>query len=214
MAPEVGERPRGLELRDGPALVRAGRGAPGPARRCGRSHAHAVPRGHGADPGEAGRRAHPHLPRLPRAAQRRPRPLQGRRVVIQGFGNVGSWAGRIVQDLGATVVAVSDVHGAIHSDGGIDEHALAAHVAEGGRVTDFYGVEVITPDELIAAPCDLLIPAALGGMIHQGNAGGRRAADGQGRDHRARPDGQRRRCRTSSTSAGTSPPSTIAWPRP
>ena len=92
------------------------------------------------------------------------------RVSIQGFGNVGSWAGRIAQDLGATVVAVSDAYGAVHSDGGIDAHALAAHVAEGGKVTEFDGVEEITPDELLAAPCDLLIPAALGGMIHQGNA--------------------------------------------
>jgi glutamate dehydrogenase (NAD(P)+) len=92
------------------------------------------------------------------------------RVSIQGFGNVGSWAGRIAQDLGATVVAVSDAYGAVHSDGGIDAHALAAHVAEGGKVTEFEGVEEITPEELLAAPCDLLIPAALGGMIHQGNA--------------------------------------------
>ena len=92
------------------------------------------------------------------------------RVAIQGFGNVGSWAGRIVQDLGATVVAVSDAYGAVHSDAGIDAHALAAHVAEGGKVTEFAGVEPITPDELLATPCDLLVPAALGGMIHAGNA--------------------------------------------
>ncbi len=92
------------------------------------------------------------------------------RVAIQGFGNVGSWAGRIVQDLGATVVAVSDAYGAVHSDAGIDAHALAAHVAEGGKVTEFAGVEPITPDELLATSCDLLVPAALGGMINAGNA--------------------------------------------
>ncbi len=92
------------------------------------------------------------------------------RVAIQGFGNVGSWAGRIVQDLGATVVAVSDAYGAARSDAGIDAHALAAHVAEGGKVTEFAGVEPITPDELLATSCDLLVPAALGGMIHAGNA--------------------------------------------
>ena len=91
-------------------------------------------------------------------------------MAIQGFGNVGSWAGRIAQDLGATVVAVSDAYGAVHSDAGIDAHALAAHVAEGGKVTEFDAVEEITPDELLATPCDLLVPAALGGMIHQGNA--------------------------------------------
>jgi glutamate dehydrogenase (NAD(P)+) len=92
------------------------------------------------------------------------------RVAIQGFGNVGSWAGRIVQDLGATVVAVSDANGAARSDAGIDAHALSAHVAEGGAVHDFPGVEAITPDELLATPCDLLVPAALGGMIHSVNA--------------------------------------------
>ena len=54
------------------------------------------------------------------------------RVAIQGFGNVGSWAGRIVQDLGATVVAASDAYGAVRSDAGIDAHALSAHVG-GGR---------------------------------------------------------------------------------
>ncbi len=92
------------------------------------------------------------------------------RLVIQGFGNVGSWAARIAQDLGATVVGVSDAHGAARSDAGIDAHALAEHVAEGGAVHDFDGVDAITPDELLATPCDLLVPAALGGMIHQGNA--------------------------------------------
>jgi glutamate dehydrogenase (NAD(P)+) len=94
----------------------------------------------------------------------------GAKVVIQGFGNVGSWAGRIAQDLGSTVVAVSDAFGAVRSDAGIDAHALAAHVAQGGKVTEFDGVQEITPDELLATPSDLLIPAALGGMINQDNA--------------------------------------------
>jgi glutamate dehydrogenase (NAD(P)+) len=94
------------------------------------------------------------------------------RVVIQGFGNVGSWAGRIVQGLGAKLVAVSDAHGAIRSEAGIDAPALAVHVAAGGRVSDYEGegVEAITPEELLATPCEVLIPAALGGMIHADNA--------------------------------------------
>ena len=91
-------------------------------------------------------------------------------VVIQGFGNVGGWAGRIMQQLGAKVIGVSDAHGAIHSEAGIDAQALSAHVRAGGRVPDFPGVDVITPDELLALECDVLIPAALGGMIHAGNA--------------------------------------------
>jgi glutamate dehydrogenase (NAD(P)+) len=90
--------------------------------------------------------------------------------VVQGFGNVGSWAARIMQQLGATMVAVSDAHGAIRNDAGIDANALQDHVAAGGTITEFDGVETIDADDLVAVPCDVFIPAALGGMIHEGNA--------------------------------------------
>jgi len=92
------------------------------------------------------------------------------RVVIQGFGNVGSWAARIIADLGAKVIGVSDAFGAIHSEAGIDVHELRRHVDAGGRLADFDGVDVIGADELIGLECDVLIPAALGGMIHEHNA--------------------------------------------
>ncbi len=92
------------------------------------------------------------------------------RVVVQGFGNVGSRAARIIADLGATVIGASDHHGAIHCEKGIDVRALADHVREGGKVTEFDGVDVIGPDELLALECEVFIPAALGGMIHKGNA--------------------------------------------
>src|ERR687886_65454 len=92
------------------------------------------------------------------------------RVVVQGFGNVGSWAARIIHELGAKIVGVSDANGAVHRDDGIDCHALARHIAEGGRITEFEGVEAISPDELLGLECDVLIPAALGGMIHADNA--------------------------------------------
>jgi glutamate dehydrogenase (NAD(P)+) len=91
-------------------------------------------------------------------------------VVIQGFGNVGGWAGRIMQQLGAKVVGASDAYGAIHSEAGIDAEDLSAHVRAGGRLPEFPGVDVITPAELLGLECDVLIPAALGGMIHAGNA--------------------------------------------
>jgi glutamate dehydrogenase (NAD(P)+) len=91
--------------------------------------------------------------------------------VVQGYGNVGSWAARILQGLGAKMVGVSDATGAVRSDGGIDADELAAHLREGGQLTEFPGVEVISPDDLLAIECDVLIPAALGGMIHEGNAG-------------------------------------------
>jgi glutamate dehydrogenase (NAD(P)+) len=90
--------------------------------------------------------------------------------VVQGYGNVGSWAARILQQLGSRMVGVSDATGAIRSDAGIDADELAAHLREGGELTEFPGIEVISPDDLLAIECDVLIPAALGGMIHEGNA--------------------------------------------
>ena len=92
------------------------------------------------------------------------------RVVVVGFGNVGSWAARIIGDLGAKIVGVSDRFGAIHSERGIDPHALADFIRAGGVITDFGGVDVITPEELLDVECEVFIPAALGGMIHEGNA--------------------------------------------
>jgi len=91
--------------------------------------------------------------------------------VVQGYGNVGSWAARLMQQLGATMVGASDASGAIRSDAGIDADALANHVSEGGALTEFEGVDEIAPDDLIAIECDVFIPAALGGMINQDNAG-------------------------------------------
>ncbi|HYH89749.1 MAG TPA: Glu/Leu/Phe/Val dehydrogenase dimerization domain-containing protein [Solirubrobacteraceae bacterium] len=94
------------------------------------------------------------------------------RVVIQGFGNVGSWAARILVQLGCTVVGVSDAHGALHAEEGLDPDALQSHLAAGGTLPEYEsdGVEPITPEELLALECEVFIPAALGGMINAGNA--------------------------------------------
>ncbi len=89
---------------------------------------------------------------------------------VQGYGNVGSWAARILQGLGAKMVGASDATGAIRSEHGIDAERLHAQLACGGSLTAFEGAEVVTPDELLEAPCDVFIPAALGGMIHADNA--------------------------------------------
>ncbi len=90
--------------------------------------------------------------------------------VVQGYGNVGSWAARIMQQLGAKMVAVSDAYGAIRNDAGIDANALHDHLAGGAMITEFEQAEAIEADDLIAVPCDVFIPAALGGMLHEGNA--------------------------------------------
>jgi glutamate dehydrogenase (NAD(P)+) len=94
------------------------------------------------------------------------------RVALQGFGNVGSWAGRIFQQLGCRVVAVADATGAIRCDAGLDAAALAEHVARRGPLVEFDapGVEPMPAEDIVEVPCEVFVPAALGGMIHAGNA--------------------------------------------
>jgi glutamate dehydrogenase (NAD(P)+) len=96
--------------------------------------------------------------------------LSGARLVVQGYGNVGSWAARLAAELGCKLVAVSDAAGAIRNDGGIDPEKLHQQVCEGLDVPEYEDAEKIAPDELVATECDVLIPAALGGMIHESNA--------------------------------------------
>jgi glutamate dehydrogenase/leucine dehydrogenase len=96
--------------------------------------------------------------------------LKGARVVVQGYGNVGSWAARLAADLGCKLIAVSDASGAIRNDDGIDPHELHAFVSDDGAAPDYEHGEAISPDELLATECEVLIPAALGGMIHEANA--------------------------------------------
>jgi glutamate dehydrogenase (NAD(P)+) len=92
------------------------------------------------------------------------------RFVVQGYGNVGSWAARIMQQLGCRLVGASDAHGALANPDGIDAEALAAHTAAAGHVPDFPGGDRISPDDLLGLECEVFIPAALGGMIHADNA--------------------------------------------
>ena len=90
---------------------------------------------------------------------------------IQGFGNVGSWAARILHDKGAKLVAVDTVDGSIHSDQGIDPHKLHRFISEEqGDIDDFPDAESISKEDFLATECDVFIPAALGGMLHEHNA--------------------------------------------
>ena len=91
-------------------------------------------------------------------------------VAVQGFGNVGSWAARAMDQRGARVVAVSDRFGAIHSKRGLDPRHLMRHVAETGTVLDFPGSERLTNEELLEMEVDVLVPAALEGQITEANA--------------------------------------------
>ena len=96
--------------------------------------------------------------------------LAGATVAVQGFGNVGSVAARLLSEVGAKVVAVSDANGAIHDPAGIDIAALVKMPHEHGFIPDGYAGERITNEELLELPVDILVPAALEGQIHGDNA--------------------------------------------
>ena len=96
--------------------------------------------------------------------------LQGTRVAIQGFGNVGSWLARFLHEEGAKVVAVSDVTGGIFNGDGLDIPKVVEHLAQTKRVTGFPNAEHLAPGELLAVECDVLAPCALGHVLDQGTA--------------------------------------------
>jgi glutamate dehydrogenase (NAD(P)+) len=96
--------------------------------------------------------------------------IRGRKVAVQGFGNVGSVAARLLWREGCVIVAVSDIKGGIHNAGGIDIRQLETYVAETGSVVGFPGTERVSNEELVTLPCDILVPAAVGGQIHASNA--------------------------------------------
>jgi glutamate dehydrogenase/leucine dehydrogenase len=91
-------------------------------------------------------------------------------LVIQGFGNVGRHAALAAQEMGARIIAVSDVFGGIFNAGGLDIADLEAHVRAGRAVPEFAGGEAITNAELLALECDVLIPAAMENQITGENA--------------------------------------------
>jgi len=98
------------------------------------------------------------------------RPLEGARVAVQGFGNVGSVAAVLLHAAGARIVAASDSSGATLNPHGLDPGALLRHKRESGRLVDYPGGEPIDNAALLATDCDVLIPAALEQQITAANA--------------------------------------------
>jgi glutamate dehydrogenase (NAD(P)+) len=99
-------------------------------------------------------------------------PLNGARVVVQGFGNVGGHLARILSgEEQARVVAVSDVEGGLYNERGLDVPALLAHAAAGSPVSKFADGDAVSNEALLQLPCEYLCPAALGGVINEANAG-------------------------------------------
>ncbi len=94
----------------------------------------------------------------------------GAEIVIQGFGNVGSFAAQYLHNQGATIIAVSDAFGGIKNEKGINIPALAEYVAENGTVKDYPESEPVSNEDLLVTPCTVLIPAAIGGVLTKDNA--------------------------------------------
>ena len=103
-------------------------------------------------------------------AQRHDIQFEDARIAVQGFGNVGFWAVAIAAELGAKIVAVSDVGGGTYNGDGLDLEKLAKHRAESESVSEFPGGENVSNEELLELECELLIPAAIHGVINTQNA--------------------------------------------
>lgn len=98
--------------------------------------------------------------------------LEGKRIVVQGLGNVGSHAARFLsEEDGAKVICVIERDGAISNPDGLDIEALGAHLRATGGVSGFAGgTHSVDGAAALETPCDVLIPAAMEGVIHDGNA--------------------------------------------
>jgi glutamate dehydrogenase (NAD(P)+) len=96
--------------------------------------------------------------------------VRGKTFAIQGFGNVGSWTARFLHERGGRVVAVSDVKGGVRSPEGLDVPRLAEHARQTRSVVGFPGTDPISNDDLLLSDVDVLVPAALGGVINEANA--------------------------------------------
>ncbi|HEY63038.1 MAG TPA: Glu/Leu/Phe/Val dehydrogenase [Caldilineae bacterium] len=105
-----------------------------------------------------------------RAAKKLGIDLEGAEVVVQGYGNAGSIAAQLLYEDGAKIIAVSDSKGGIYNPHGLDPNEVLRHKRETGSVVGFPGADVITNEELLVLPCDILVPAALEKQLHEGNA--------------------------------------------
>lgn len=96
--------------------------------------------------------------------------LKGIKVVIQGYGNVGSSVGKFLSEMGCKIVAVSSSRGGIYNPKGLSHDALIKYYTERGSFENFPHAESITNSSLLELPCDVLVPAAMGNQITKKNA--------------------------------------------
>jgi len=104
------------------------------------------------------------------AAKKQRLSLQGAKVAVQGYGNVGYYGATLLQRQGSKIIAASDSGGGVHNDKGMDAEALQAHKVKTGSVSGYKGGDSITNAELLELPCDILVPAALERQITGKNA--------------------------------------------
>ena len=102
-------------------------------------------------------------------------PLKGARVAVQGFGNAGSVAARLLSEDGASLIALSDSSGGILNPKGLDITAVLAHKQSTGSLRGFKNADSISNERLLELECEVLVPAALENQITQANAGRVRA---------------------------------------
>ena len=97
-------------------------------------------------------------------------PLEGARVAVQGFGNVGEASARIFAQHGAKIVAIQDVSGTVLNEAGLDVLALKLYLTENKTLLGAPGTTTISNDDFWAVPCEYLVPAALESQINRYNA--------------------------------------------
>ena len=112
---------------------------------------------------------------LEAALRKLERPIDGLRIAVQGFGNVGSYFAKLCAEQGATIIAVSDSTGGIQNPKGLDVAAAFAHKRAGGSLRDLKAGERISNEELLLLDCDVLAPCALEQVVTDRNADGVRA---------------------------------------
>src|SRR3954464_10174386 len=91
--------------------------------------------------------------------------IEGTRIAIQGFGNVGSHAARLLDGRGAKIIAITERSSGIFDEAGIDVEAATKYYRENGTLADFPGSDAIRNEELLTCECDVLIPAAMESTI-------------------------------------------------
>ena len=103
------------------------------------------------------------------AAEMKHAPIKGATVSIHGFGNVGTFAYKFLTEMGAKVVAIADAHGVVHMPGGFDQKKVEKIIKDKKSITAYPGAKTLPADAFWSIPVDIMIPASVTDVIHEGN---------------------------------------------